>query len=93
MKKNKLNYIVSIISSCIISCLVIPIKAIRGYGRKSFYGTSNIFTLLKSNVKGICLNCIDYKIIWILLILEIIIVFIISLIILNYIDKRRNKNG
>ena len=90
--KNRLNIIVSILSSCILSCLVIPIKIVRGYGRKSFYGISNIFTLVNDKAKDVCLNCIDYRIIWILLILEIIIIFIISLITLNYIDKRRNKN-
>lgn len=92
MKKIKLNYIVSLISTITISCLTIPIKVTRAYGRKSFYGVSNIFILIKNNIKGACLNCIDYKIAWILLVLEIIIIFIISLITLNYIDKRRNKN-
>ena len=86
--KNKLNILISIIASLIVGLLFIPIKVTGGLNGSRVYGRTSIINFISPN-KNMCTNCYTYKISWLLLLLEVILVFGIALIILNIIEKRK----
>lgn len=91
--KNKINYLISIITSIIICNLIIPIKITGGFYNKTYYGKTNIIYFINKNVEKVCSNCNKIEIIWYLLIFEFILVFFIFLFILKLFDKIKKKDN
>ena len=84
--KNKINILISLITSIITCLLFIPIYSKTTYN--IYYGRTNIFSLIKQNS---CKLCYNYNINWILLILQFIIIYILVILILKPFNKKERK--
>jgi len=91
----KINIFISTIASIFMSGIYLPVKISGGFSSITQHNSRiNIFSLLFKNLnKQTCYDCFNYEIRWLFLIIQLIIIFIISLTILNLFDKRRKNNG
>ena len=86
--KKKYKIIIASIISIIVSSFSIPIKAKSPLTGKTYYGREHILTLIFKNNSKVCFDCIDYSVHWIVLVIELIVIFLVSFMVLNIILKR-----
>ena len=84
--KKKENIIIASIISIIVTSFSIPIKARSPLTGKIYYGREHVLTLIFRNDSKMCYDCINYNVQWLLLIIELIVVFLVAFMVLNMIQ-------